>query len=368
MKILNLIWGFALGAGIDKCFMTYAGLGEVDDEIVVKSVCVNILSLNSHIEPLKKIGAQFIDIKNKRDYSWLSGLKHIIEEEKPDLVFTHGFNGAIMMLLERLFKGVKLPVVCSYHGLYHAPTGIKKLIAPLFNFLPLFYYRHFASRVICVENFSRQYLCERGVPAERVVTVHNGLDEFSCIKPDDTTLVLSKESPLIITASRITEVKGLTYLLDALRILKDRGVSFHYYMLGEGSELDMLKDKSKWLGLDDRIDFAGYQDNVTKWLNQCDIFALPSLAEYHSIALLEAMRAGKAIVATRVGGNEESVTDGVEALMVPAADPESLAEALQILLTDAELRQRLGANARQRYEMEFTERAMMTNLVKALRL
>ena len=55
MKVLNLIWGFTLGAGIDKCFLTYARLGEVDKEVEVLSVCINLQNLNSHIEPLREM-------------------------------------------------------------------------------------------------------------------------------------------------------------------------------------------------------------------------------------------------------------------------------------------------------------------------
>ena len=78
MKILNLIWGFTLGAGIDKCFLTYARLAEVDDSVKVKSVCVNLLNLSSHIEPLKDINAELIDIRNRLDFSCVRKLRRII--------------------------------------------------------------------------------------------------------------------------------------------------------------------------------------------------------------------------------------------------------------------------------------------------
>ena len=108
MKVLNLIWGFTLGAGIDKCFLTYARLGEVDTDIEVQSVCVNLQNLNSHIEPLKKLGVTFIELKRRTDVAWIKQLKQIVEQIEPDVIFTHGFNGAIMMLIERLFMRMKI--------------------------------------------------------------------------------------------------------------------------------------------------------------------------------------------------------------------------------------------------------------------
>lgn len=363
MKVLNLIWGFTLGAGIDKCFLTYARLGEVDPSVEVKNTCVNILSLNSHIEPLQKIGAEFIDIKSRKDLSWVGKLSKLIKEYKPDVVFTHGFNGAIMMLIVRLLKGVKVKCVFSYHGLYNPPTASRKLVAPIFNGLPVWIYKHIAHKTISVSKDSRQQLLDRGVPADKVVTVYNGIVD----KPVTGTGSVSKDCVTFMSASRIDEIKGLIYLLDALAIIKKKGIQFHYYMVGEGPELQNLKDQANRLGLNDVVTFAGYQTNVAEWLNSVDMFTIPSLQENHSIALLEAMRAGKAIIASNVGGNGESIRDGQDGLLVPSKDTQALVVAFEKMLTNPQLRESCAANARKRFEQEFTEEAMMRNLVAVLK-
>lgn len=367
MKVLNLIWGFTLGAGIDKCFLTYARLGEVDKDVEVISVCINLQNLNSHIEPLLEIGAEFINIKSRKDFSWIWKLKKLIDKENPDVIFTHGFNGAIMMLLERVFMRMSVSVVCSYHGAYHAPSKLKKLIEPLYNSLPIWIYKKIAKRVICVENSSRNYLCSKGVNSDKVVTVHNGIMGIPVQSPVNLSTYIDGSVPTLLTASRITEVKGLPYLLQALKILKDKGLKFHYFMIGEGPDLHKLKVQSHSMGLDSVITFMGYQNNVAEWLAACNIFVLPSLYEYHSIAVLEAMRSGIAIIATTVGGNVESITDGVEGIMIPSADSIALADALEKMLVDADARLRLGTAARKRFEKEFTEEAMMKNLVRVLK-
>ena len=107
MKIVNLIWGFSLGAGIDKCYLTYADLASVDTDIIIKNVCINVQSRNSQIEPLKKVGVTFIDIKSPLDFSWMWKLKECIDGFKADILFTHGFNGAIVAMMEKYFKGGK---------------------------------------------------------------------------------------------------------------------------------------------------------------------------------------------------------------------------------------------------------------------
>lgn len=293
-------------------------------------------------------------------------LNNLLKEEQADAVFTHGFNGAIMMMIERLFCGNKTKLICSYHGAYHAPTLLKKIVEPIYNSLPIFIYKHYAHRVICVENFSNNYLVKKGVPSDKVVTVHNGIratNETGYLKlPNHIDNAVT-----LLTASRISEVKGLPYLLKALSLIKKRDVKFHYYMVGEGPDLEMLKKQIQVLGLTDLVSTVGFQDNVAQWMASCDVFVLPSLYEYHSIAVLEAMRAGKPIVATEVGGNGESIENNHSGLLVPSKNEKALADALYKLITDEELRKALGENARKRFLELFTEEVMQHNLIKALK-
>ncbi len=365
MKVINLIWGYTLGAGIDKCYMTYATLSALDDSLEMKNVCINVLSRNSHIEPLKELNVTFIDIKSPADFSWIGKLKKCIEEYNTDILFTHGFNGAIMALIEKCLKGVSVDVVLTYHGAYHAPTKKKKLIEPFYNGLTHFIYKHISKITICVAEYSRQYLLSKGVPENKVVTVHNGITDITSVIP--FVVRMDSEVVNIITASRIDKVKGLSYMLDAVALLKQRKLKFHYYMIGEGPELNDMKRICKEKELDDVVSFEGFQSNIPEWLACADIFALPSLYEYHSIAILEAMRAGKAIVATNIGGNGESINDMEQGLLVPSYDAVALADGLERVISDKSLRDTLASSARKRFEIDFTEDAMKRNLIKVLK-
>lgn len=370
MKVFNLIWGFSLGAGIDKCYLVYDNLSSVDSTVEVHSVCINILNLESDLSELKKRGVTLINIKNKKDFSWVTKLGKEIKRTNPDVIFTHGFNGAIMMLLLKTLKGLNIPLVCSYHGKYHAPTKRKKIIEPVFNYLPILIYKHLATKVVCVEEYSKNYLLKKGVSQSKLVKVYNGIQdktEFNPINPSD--FGINKNLVTIITASRISEVKGLPYLLDAIKILKTKtNILFQYIMIGEGPDLDNLKQKSKQLEITEHIHFIGFQNNIAWWLDFADIFALPSLSECHSIAILEAMRAGKAIVATNVGGNPESIQNDKEGLLVPPKNPGALADALLKLLENEQLRKKYGEAAKLRFHQNFTENAMKRNLINALKL
>lgn len=362
MKVLNLIWGFTLGAGIDKCYLAYAKISEVDKDIEMLNVCIRLQNIDSHIEPLEAIGTIFIPIKNRWDISWLWKLKQLIRKEQPDVLFSHGFNGAIVLLAERIL-GVKNDVVLTYHGLYNPPRRIKKTVAQIYNRLSFRVYKHIAKKVICVSEDSRRQLLSRKVEPEKTVTIHNGIPAQS----GSGMVALKGETINIVSCSRIDRIKGLGFLLEALALLRREKVPFYYYMIGEGPELENLKEQSRLLDLDDNISFVGYRDNVAEWLNASDIFVIPSLQENHSIAILEAMRAGKAIIATNIGGNGESICHNKEGLLVKAGDAESLYSALKRLINDEALRKRLAEAAKTRFETTFTEEAMLRKLSKVLR-
>ena len=196
---------------------------------------------------------------------------------------------------------------------------------------------------------------------------------YATMVPDITTTInnitLPQEEISIGLASRLDSVKGIEYLLQAIPLVKAKTKNpFKVYILGDGPLEKKLIQISQKLNINDSIVFLGYQNNIPEWLATWDIFVLPTLFEYHSIALLEAMRAGKAIIATTVGGNEESVTNHVEALTIPSKDSIALSEALIKLIENPQLRKKIGENARKRFLIEFTENTMKKNLIKALTL
>ena len=108
------------------------------------------------------------------------------------------------------------------------------------------------------------------------------------------------------------------------------------------------------LGLSEKVQFLGYQNNILEILRSMDIFILPSLWEGMPNAILEAMAAGLPVVATNVGGTPEVVVDGETGFLVPPRDPEALANAIKLLIDDPELRKKFGQAGRERVERHFT--------------
>jgi len=367
MRILSLLWGFSLG-GIGKCALTYHCLSDFDD-ISLLTVCISGENWGSDLNPLNEISAEIIPIKSRLDFSWIKKSIAIIENFAPDLLFVHGFNGPVIAKILQFFLKRKLPFVCSYHGSYHPPSLTRVPLAPVFNRSAEYIYHKHAVGVVSVCEFSKRYLVSKGVPADKVTVVYNGLskERSARMKLDRAAFGLHDEDVVIGVASRLDPVKGLSYLVAAFTEVVDSCPEARLVIVGDGTCTDDLRKQCNDLGLGSRVYFAGYQDNVEAWLDLFDIFALPSLAECHSIALLEGMRAGKAIVATDVGGNTESVRDEKEALIVPPKDSRAIAHELVVLLKNPSLRETLGLNAKKRFAENFTEEIMLANLAAWLR-
>lgn len=161
------------------------------------------------------------------------------------------------------------------------------------------------------------------------------------------TLGLAPEAMLIGSVGRLVALKHQRLLLELMPALAAACPSVELVLLGDGplrAELEALADS---LSIRERVHFLGARDDVARLLPALDVFALPSLTEGLSIALLEASAAGLPIVATAVGGNPEIVTDGRTGVLVPPDDREATRNALEALLKDAALRARMGSAARE---------------------
>lgn len=366
MKILNIMWGFNLG-GIGKCFLTYASLGNIEPRLSITTACISLKNVQFGLEPLKEIGATLINIRNRGDIAWLEQCRKLILSVKPDVIFTHGFNGPVVVKALNWRYGLNIPMICSYHGEYHPPCFSRRFVAPVINRAVHAIYRKDAAGVVTVAEANREFLVRCGVDNTKVTVVHNGIAWRLHNRRKLTTftpkIMLEPGEIVMGIASRLDPIKGLEYLIDAVAMVRRSGVRIRLILIGDGPLKSTLMRRSYERQIEKYVYFAGFQTNVAEWLETMDIFALPSLSEAHSISLLEAMRAGTAIVASDVGGNPESVRNEREALLVPPANASALACALSRLANDSILRTRLGNAARERYEAEFTETVMKRRLV-----
>lgn len=161
--------------------------------------------------------------------------------------------------------------------------------------------------------------------------------------------------PLILTLARLDKQKGYPYLLQAATLVPEA----MFICAGEGSERATLETQARTLGLADRVLFLGQRSDVPDLLAGCDVFVLPSLYEGLPLSVLEAMAAGKPVIATRIGGTDEAVVDGETGLLVPPADPHALAQAIRALLDNPALAQRLATAGQASVHQKFSAETMV---------
>jgi glycosyltransferase involved in cell wall biosynthesis len=163
------------------------------------------------------------------------------------------------------------------------------------------------------------------------------------------------DAPLIVSVSRHGPNKGVDVLLRALAALRSDGVRFRACVVGPGRLLEADRRLASRLGLDGSVAIPGMVDDVMPYLRSADVFALPSLGEQSgSVALLEALQSGTAVVASDCDGIPEDVTDGEHALLVPPGEVGALRDALARLIDDPALRAELAARGRERFEERFS--------------
>jgi glycosyltransferase involved in cell wall biosynthesis len=183
-------------------------------------------------------------------------------------------------------------------------------------------------------------------PAAKVEVVYNAvrLEPFEA-GPDPelrAQLQLGRELPVVLTCARLDEQKGHDVLLRAAAQLPEVAFAF----AGEGPERARLEALAAELGVADRVLFLGYRTDIPRLLAACDVFALPSLYEGSSLAVLEAMAARRAVVSSAIGGTDELIESGVDGILVAPGEDGPLAAALGELIGDEERRAELGRRAR----------------------
>jgi glycosyltransferase involved in cell wall biosynthesis len=283
------------------------------------------------------------------DYLAIKECISLIKEIKPDVIHAHSSKAG---LIARVAGWIcKVPVVFTAHGWGFSPgnPAIRRWIVLLSEKLaaPL------AKKIICVSETNRQLALSLGVSNQNsLVTVHNGINDIP------VSLANPAHQPArLIMVARFNEPKDQATLLKAIAQLSDQ--SIHLDLVGSGSAWESCKDLAKSLGIQDQVSFLGDRADVPQLLAQSQIFILCTHYEGLPISILEAMRAGLPVIATKVNGIPEEVEHGKTGLLVPDKDVKEVAKALSTLIESPDLRQQMGEAGRQKFLEEFTIERMI---------
>ena len=334
------------GQGVESVVAVFID-GEVRADIEALGVPVHVLGPREHgIEVPWRFRRELKDIRRR--------LVALIEAERVDIVQTH-----LLHTLDLLAVTLPVPVIWTLHNIDYLPegrSGWPRLKRAAHRWL----YRRNRDRFAAIVSTSDAMLAavEREIGAgDHVLAIPNGVELREKSSSEAGTglrkeLGVGDRDPLILNVGRLTEQKGQIYLVRAMRTVADEMPGARLLIAGEGELEDELTAEVRRLNLQENVFFLGLRTDIPHLLDSVQIFALPSLWEGLSIALLEAMAASLPIVATRVSGTDQVLEDGRNGLVIEPRDQGAIARGLLALLSDRSMATTLGETARQKVESE----------------
>ncbi|HEY6564054.1 MAG TPA: glycosyltransferase family 4 protein [Pirellulaceae bacterium] len=315
----------------------------------------------------------------------VSKLARLIGQVQPEIVHTHDVKAEFAAVGASLLRKAtatrrrngrgNLAQQIPHFQLIGSYYGRLALHSKFLRFADLSRFALFRSfhRVLANSTAQQAELRRFRVPATRIDILPSFVDSTVLRPPDPEEYERAREklgiSPsqfVLTTVARLSRNKGHTYMLQALPAIRAAVPEVLYLVPGEGDApwrgegglRGELEAETERLGLAGHVRFLGYHPDLRTLYHATDVVVSPSLLEGMQVALLEAMSAGRPIVATAIGGTPDAIVDGETGLLVPPADPHALAQAVIRLFHDPSLRRRLGASGRQRLESQFDVRVV----------
>ena len=287
---------------------------------------------------------KILDIDSKNPVTVLKllfSIHQIIKNNEITIVHTHHRMAAFYIRLLKLVHP-KLIHVYTAHNVF-------KDKLPLYGFA-----LKNAKSVAVGEAVNKNLKEDVGITDSRVIDNGGVLKETD----DQVDEIISYGGIKLGCIARLSEQKGLTYLLDAMSLLTVKDIRL--FIVGDGELRNELENKVKKLDLQDSVTFLGYRKDIAECINSFDFCVLPSVFEGFGLVAIEAFMNSKTLVATAIPGLNEVVTNE-NGVLVPAKDPAALASAIDKLATDATLRQELASQAKKDYENRFSYSMFLEN-------
>jgi glycosyltransferase involved in cell wall biosynthesis len=315
------------------------------------AVCVFSYEPNEHAKQFESFGGQLFSLNepygSQNILRAFVKLYRFIKRYEPDIIQTYSIKSNIMGIFAAALAGV--PVIC---GSELTLTDVRQagplrwrrqILRPVLNKLikrcDSFIFNSYATKVAWFGDVQD--------PKFRIL-----YPPFDLANYDQAMKVAVERDtahrPTIGFVGRLSEQKGVTVLLKAMPLIKNRVPDARLVFVGTGPEEDALKALSKELGVESEVQFVGFKPNVFEYIRQMDILALPSRTEGFGRVALEAMAMGIPVIASSVGGLKELVVEGETGLFVPYGSVEKLAAAAVELLSERERRLEMGRKGHDR--------------------
>lgn len=300
------------------------------------------------------------------DYRCIVQLHKILQRGRYDIIHFHGAKAGLVGRIAALAARCPRTVLTAHNFIIYEEVPLAKKI--LFRCGEKLLSR-VTTRIITVsEALKADLINNYRINSELITPVYNGIDTAKYTGHRDRPAIknewgISQAKYVLGTAARMAPQKGLHYLLEAVALINKldpgRAGEIACVVAGDGPLRAELEKLAGQLGLADQVIFPGFIDDMPGFLYCLDVFIIPSIAEGLSITTIEAMAAGLPVVASRVGGLPELVSEGVTGYLVEPRNPLELAQAILKILGQPELAKGMGEKAREMAWRRFSTEAMI---------
>ena len=327
------------------------GLPRFDNDQYEHIVC-SIMDRMQMASQFREAGVEVrsLGLSRKTDIGVVLRLRALLKEIRPDVLHTYLLHGNILgRLIGRL---VGVPVIIGSERTIGQARKWGRLATRLTNPLT-------DAVEVNSEIGGRAIERDLGVPSEKIELVRSGLDlsVFSSANRRDelrTEFGVTADQHLIVYMGRLRTVKGVEFGIRAFATALEQLPNIRMVLAGEGDQQNLLGSLVSELGISEQVEFLGVRNDVPELLGAADSVLMPSLTEGFPRTAIEAMAAGKPVIATNVGGMPEAVIDGETGILVPARDSDALSAAIVRLVGDTDLQARLAQAGRKRAEKNYS--------------
>jgi glycosyltransferase involved in cell wall biosynthesis len=316
-------------------------------------------------EALEELGFKTHSVGFERFASYPGAARRlaaILRTERPQLIDAHELIPATVACLARSFGREGRIAFHRHHAEASGLQGFFSRIASRFSDCTIAVSQTVFDAAISLD----------GVAPSRVLLALNGIPDLRPVEEAEGSalragLGIASSAFVVVAVARLRLQKGLTTVLEALEQFGSGSANcdVHLVIVGDGPEAGSVSDEVVARRIEQQVHLVGHQEDVAPWYAIADVVAIPSLFEAFGLVAIEAAAASRAVLASNVGGLREIVVNGSTGLLVPAGRPASIIEGLRRLMADRGERERMGSNARRRYEESFTVGEMVSGWIDA---
>lgn len=291
----------------------------------------------------RSINTVEFECNGKFDLKTISTIGSYVREGSIDIVHSHGYKANIYAVLSN--RKNRRPLVTTCHNWI-----VSSARSSVYAYLDKVFLKRFDA-VVPVSRTVEGLVLETGLNKKKVRLIENGINIYRFIQEKRDTglrslLGIDPGSKVVGTVGRLAAEKGHKILLQSAGRVLDAYKDCFFVIVGDGKLRGELEEDARAAGIGERVIFTGARSDIPELLSIMDVFVLPSLTEGQPMALLEAMAAGKAVVASNVGDVKKILKDGLLGIVTPPADPGAVSEGILHYLNNPSAAGKAGAMAR----------------------